>query len=179
MLRFAFETLAALGLLVVAWQAWRVREFGPLRTRQFSAVAGLGALLLAIDEGLNLHEWLGGELYERGWHEPAGINHFDDVLLMVIALSALMVAGWFAGEILSYHRFAGLFAVAVAAFAAAVVCDAVADPTKTVSWWTEETLEFGGVCAMLTAFTLRARRLARSTPPVAAVSSLAAAAEAD
>ena len=175
MLRFAFESLAAMGLVAVALTAWRSRGFGTLRARQFSVTAAAGAALLAVDESLNLHERLGSEMYERGWHEPAGINHFDDLLLMVIAVCGLAVAAWFAGEIVSDRRFAEVFAAAVVAFAGAIAWDAIADPTRTVSWWVEESLEFAGVAAMLVAFARRKRALEERELDRAAKSGRAAA----
>ena len=159
MLRLIYDCLGAGGLLLVAYFAWRVRGSGPARARQFSLAAAAGSVGLATDEVFSLHERLGSELYERGWREPAGINHFDDLLVLAIGVAGLALATFFLREILGQPLFASLFGVGVALFAAAIVWDSVADPTLTWSWWTEETLELAGVVVMMLGFARRAVRL--------------------
>ena len=156
MLRLVYESLGAGGLLLVAYLAWSGRQGGPLRARHFSVVAAVGSLMLAFDEAFNVHELLGSALYERGWREPAGINHFDDVLVFGLALAGIATAAFFAREIVREPRFAALFGAAVALFLAAIAWDSIADPTRTHSWWTEETLELAGVVVMVVAFRDRA-----------------------
>jgi hypothetical protein len=156
MLRLLYESLGAGGLLLVAYIAWSARHRGSLRARHFSVVAAAGSVLLAFDEAFDVHERIGSALYERGWREPAGINHFDDLLVFALGMAGIATAAFFAREILREPRFAALFGAAVALFLAAIAWDSIADPTRTRSWWTEETLELAGVVVMVVAFRERA-----------------------
>ncbi len=167
MLRLCYDSLAAIVLLasaVSAVQAWRLAFGG--RTGQFSAVAAAGTAYLGIDELLSLHERLGHAMYyDLGWREPPGINHFDDLIVMGVALAGLGVFAVYRDEVFRLPAFAGLVSLGLAFFAAAIGWDTVANPSHTASWWTEETLELAGALAMLGAFRLRlraARSLARS-----------------
>lgn len=157
MLRLSYDSLAAVVLLVSATYAARAWRFAPLgQTGQFSLIAAAGAGYLGIDELFSLHEHLGHAMYYRlGWREPPGINHFDDLIVMLVALAGLAVFAWYRVEVLRAPKFAALVCLGLALFAAAIGWDAVADPTRTVSWWTEETLEFAGALAMLAAFWVR------------------------
>ena len=159
MLRLFYDYLGGGGLFLVAYLAWSSRTHGMRRSRQFSVVAAAGTTYLVFDETFSLHERLGTYLYDRGWREPAGINHFDDLVLLTIGLAGLAVAGFFASEILRDTLFAKLFALGIALFALGIVVDGTFDPTRTVSWWFEESLEFAGVLVMALGFWLRGSRL--------------------
>jgi len=167
MVRLLYDYLGGSGLILAAYFAWSARFYGSLRARQFSLVAAVGSIALAIDEVFSLHERLGSTLYDRGWREPAGINHFDDVVVIAIGVAALMIAGFFASEVLRDRRFAGFFGAGVCVFALAVGWDSTVDQTGTFTWWAEETLELGGVVLMVTAFryrTAQLRAVARQHP---------------
>jgi hypothetical protein len=166
MVRLLYDYLGGSGLILAAYFAWSARFYGSLRARQFSLVAAVGSIALAIDEVFSLHERLGSTLYDRGWREPAGINHFDDVLVFALGIAGIATAGFFAREILREPRFAALFGAAVALFLAAIAWDSIADPTRTRSWWTEETLELAGVLVMVVAFRERAAWLADDAVPL-------------
>lgn len=156
MLRYPYDALAALVLLVTAFYAlrsWRASAGEPAR---FSLVAGLGTLYLAFDEFVSLHEHLGHALYaDLGWREPPGINHFDDLIVMCTGLAGLVVIAFFREEVLRIPRFAAIFTGGLLVFASAIAWDAAVDPTKTYSWWTEETMELSGALLMAAAFGLR------------------------
>lgn len=157
MLRLVFETAGAMTLLLAAIYALRARSPDP---SSFSLVAGLGTLYLSFDEALDLHVHAADAMYgDLGWRPPPGINHFDDVLVIVIALAALGVIAWYRREVVRDSRFATLFGAGLALFALAVVVDAKLDPSRTVSWWTEEVAEFAAGMCMVLAFRLRLREL--------------------
>lgn len=153
MLRLVFETAGAMTLLAAAVYALRARRPD---TSSFSLVAGLGTLYLSFDEALDLHVHLGDAMYsDLGWRPPPGINHFDDLLVMGIALAALSVIAWYRTEVVRDTRFAMVFGAGLALFAFAVVVDAKLDPSRTLSWWTEEVAEFAAGVFMILAFRLR------------------------
>lgn len=157
MLRLVFETAGAMTLLVAAVYALRARR--PDRS-SFSLVAGLGTLYLSFDEALDLHVHLGDAMYrDLGWRPPPGINHFDDLLVMGIALAALSVIAWYRSEVVRDTRFATLFGAGICLFALAVVVDAKLDPSRTLSWWIEEVAEFAAGVVMVLAFRLRLGKL--------------------
>lgn len=119
-------------------------------------IAGIGAGYLALDEFTSLHERLGHAMYyDFGWREPPGINHFDDLIVMVVALIGLSVFAFYRDEVLRLPKFALLTGCGLAFFAAAIGWDSIADPTRMASWWTEETLELAGAALMLAAFSYR------------------------
>lgn len=161
MLRLLYDALAALVLLASAAYAtysWRSHPTG--RTGQFSLIAAAGAFCLGMDELFSVHERLGHAMYyDFGWREPPGINHFDDLIVMGVALAGLAVFAVYRHEVFRVPAFAGLASLGLALFAAAIGWDAVADPTRTTSWWTEETLEFGGALSMLAGFQVRHRHV--------------------
>ena len=81
------------------------------------------------------------------------------MLLPLVALAGLAVFAVYRHEVFRVPAFAGLASLGLALFAAAIGWDAVADPTRTTSWWTEETLEFGGALSMLAGFQVRHRHV--------------------
>lgn len=160
MLRLFYDLLGAGGLFFIGYIAWNGRRDGPPLARQFTLLAAAAGAALGLDETFSLHERLGTFLYERGWREPAGINHFDDLIVIGIGLAGLITAGFFVNEVLRDAVFARLFGLAVCLLGLAIAWDTAFDPTRTINWWTEETLELAGVSVMALAFRLRAMRLA-------------------
>jgi len=164
-LRDLYEALGAgvlfltAGLALFAW--YRTRE---TTDSNFSLVAGIGTLFLAVDEALDLHVRLGSMLYDdRGVGKPPGVNHIDDALVVAIGIAGLAVIALFRHEILRDRDFARLLGAGLVLFAAAIVVDARAPASATFAWWTEETLELAGALAMFLAFGLRLRRTLNST----------------
>jgi hypothetical protein len=154
-LRDLFELLGAAGLFAAAIYALRGRREDATR---FSLVAGLGTVYLGIDELLDLHERLGRVLYEDlRWPEPPIVNHYDDLLVILVALAGLAVIARFHAEIRRERSFGVLFLAGLALFAAAIAWDSRADPSRTGSWWTEESLELTGALTMVVAFRARLR----------------------
>lgn len=163
-LRFAFELLGAATLFAAA--VYALRGHGRDLTR-FSLAAGLGTVYLAVDELFDLHERLGATLYEAGWPQPPVVNHYDDLLVILVALAGCAVIACFHREILRERAFALLFGTGLALFAAAIAWDSRADPTAPSSWWTEEALELLGASVMVLAFRWRLGNLAErpALPP--------------
>ena len=154
--RLLFETLGALLLFATALYALRAGRASSGQPATFSLLAGVGTFYLAVDELFSLHERLGHALYyDFGWREPPGVNHFDDLLTMVIALAGLTVVAVYRDEILRERAFARPFAAGLALFAAAIAWDARANPSAMFAWWTEESLELAGAAAMVGAFRIR------------------------
>ena len=153
MLRFVFESIGAHALLAASLLGLSSRAVDPTR---FSAIAGVGAFYLYLDDLFDLHVRLAELLAnDLGWSPPPGINHFDDLLVMLTALAGVAVVAWYRSELLKDAPFAAWFGASLGLFAFAIVVDARLDPSRTLSWWTEETTEFLGAACMAGAFYRR------------------------
>ena len=167
MIRFIFETVGGgvlFGTALLALAGGR-RDSGRL-----SLVAGLGTLLLTIDEVSGGHERLGTWMYnDLGWTDPPVVNHWDDLIVIGIALAGMLTIAWLRAEVLSWYPFARWFGVGLALFAAAIAWDSRASTESSGSWYIEESLEMLAAACMAGAFALRLRWL-RAAPTRAAAS---------
>jgi len=151
--RFIYESIGAAVLLTAAVYALRGRRFDPGR---LSAVAGFGMIYLTLEEVLEIHERIGRWMYEDlDWPDPPLVNHWDDVLVIGIALAGLSAIVWLRNEVLAWPPFAWRFGGGLVFFAAAILVDAWLPPESGLSWYLEESLELAGAALVAWAFRMR------------------------
>jgi hypothetical protein len=139
--------LAAAGIcsLVIAFRRSR-RHILPFR---LALAAGVGLIVLAIDEGFELHDRAGRWLYEEyGVVAPGPINHVDDLFVIGYLVAALAVLAVYARTLMRTPRFFAGLVVAGAVLAAGTALDALGTPGT----WTDVVEEGAeGFGAMLVA----------------------------
>jgi hypothetical protein len=104
---------------ILAWRAFR----GQSADARYWLLAGGGMLYLALDEVLGVHEWIGTELWHRGWIAPAPFTHNDDALLFLLALGGLCVTALYFRSLLEHPRAARLLLAGLLTTGLVVVFD--------------------------------------------------------
>jgi hypothetical protein len=155
--------LAGLGALIIGVRRGR-QHILPFRLAMASAV---GLVVLAADEGLELHDRAGRWLYnEHGVVAPGPINHVDDLFVMGYVVAAAAVLAIYSRRLLRTPRFfVGLLASGVL-LAAGTGFDALG----TTGSWTdaaEEALEAAGAVLLAIVFAREAIGLRRLDAPMA------------
>jgi hypothetical protein len=133
------------------------------RQAVFWLLMAVGLSALALDELGSLHERAARRLAGGLAEAPLGLNHTDDLVLMVTAFAGGVVLASFAREAFRERAVASALAAAAVLLGAAVVIDGYA-PVEGVAPVLEETLEIAGVAACVAAVWLRRRSSLAAQP---------------
>lgn len=162
------STAALLFATVAALAAASMRS-GSRRATVFWVISAAGTLALAADEYYDVHERLGRELWLAGFPKLPGINHHDDMLLLLYAATGAATALHFVDEVARTGAAALLFALGGVLTVAALVFDGWVTETQR-TWYIEEYLEVAACTLFASSFTLHSlviRGLALRAPPIA------------
>jgi len=149
--------LAGLCALTIGFRLER-RHILPFR---LAVASGVGLLLLAADEGLELHDRAGRWLHsEHGFVAPGPINHVDDLFVIGYVATAAAVLAIYARRLLRTPR----FFVGLLASGALLATGTAFDALGTTGSWTdgaEESLEAVGALLLAAVFAREAFGLQR------------------
>jgi hypothetical protein len=155
--------LAGVGALIIGVRRAR-RHILPFRLAMASAV---GLVVLAADEGLELHDRAGRWLYnEHDVVAPGPVNHVDDLFVIGYVVAAAAVLAVYGRRLLRTPRFFAGLVASGALLAAGTGFDALG----TTGSWTdavEEALEAAGAVLLAIVFAREAVGLRRLDAPMA------------
>lgn len=117
-------TLVGGGCLVIAAFLWALAGPRHRRLVAFYGLAAVGALCLAADEALSIHEAIGHTTSEEIGGIP-GFERNDDAVFVLYAIPAGVFLWVFRDLLLESRRALKVFAIAIAAFLATAVLDSV------------------------------------------------------
>ncbi|MCW5898658.1 MAG: hypothetical protein KIT10_05255 [Flavobacteriales bacterium] len=113
----------------------------PFRTRLFWSLAAAGLAFMAVDELVGFHEAIGDVTpgVETSGERVFGIfRGWNDIIVILYGVVALLAGLWFLPEVLRPPRFAELIALGFAAFVAHTVIDSISEPPSHTSVILEE-----------------------------------------
>jgi hypothetical protein len=141
--------LAVAGIIAFAMA---VRRDGapPLFAPAVSVAIGCGLVMLAADEGLELHDRIGRWLWrEHGISAPGPINHVDDLFVLAYIAAGAVTVGIFLSALRHRPLLLGMLVLAGALFLTGSLVDALARRTAFTMFIEESTEALG---ALLLAF---------------------------